>query len=119
MTHVREDSLLHCLHRLSSLLSSRRVLLGAGRTESHCADCLDQLAGCLSNAQYSCCLTIYLFINFCSCQAIHCAELLLFYCLWQINLILIYYYTPAALYSHLTNFSLIVHSSPLNLAKDP
>ena len=29
------------------------------------------------------------------------------------------YYTPVALYDQLTNFFLIVHGSPLNLAKDP
>jgi len=32
---------------------------------------------------------------------------------------LIHYYTPAALYVQLTNFSLLVHGSPVNLAKDP
>jgi len=32
---------------------------------------------------------------------------------------LINYYTPAALCDQLTNFFLIVHGSPLNLAKDP
>ena len=32
---------------------------------------------------------------------------------------LINYYTPATLYNQLTNFILIVHGSPLNLAKHP
>jgi len=45
MIHVQEDRLQHCLHRLSSLLGSRQVLLGAGHVESYCADRLDQLAG--------------------------------------------------------------------------
>lgn len=44
MIHVQEDRLQHCLHRLSSLLGSRQVLLGAGHVESYCADRLDQLA---------------------------------------------------------------------------
>jgi len=54
MTHVREDRLLHCLRRLSSLLSSRTVVIGAGRVESYCADCLNQLAGLLLDAEIKC-----------------------------------------------------------------
>jgi len=54
MTHVREDRLLHCLHRLSSLLSSHTVVLGAGSVESYCADCLGQLAGLVFYADIDC-----------------------------------------------------------------